>query len=156
MVQSDLEADSPAGHQGIACKVRLERLSGSGSGNPGESRVLIPGPKPARQCSALPRSEGPRGQKASEAKGRQRTSDQRKSVANRAISGVSSKPQLELLAEKQKSDSRCLHRKSDRFMLSNGRGRVSCRHHHRRCPCVPGSSPGRIPDDRREAQKALL
>ena len=44
------------------------------------------------------------------------------------------------------------------FILScsrNGRDRANCRR-RRRCLCAPGNNPGRRPDDRHAAQKALL
>jgi len=40
---------------------------------------------------------------------------------------------------------------------SSGRGLASFHPRHRRCcPCAPGSNPGRKPDDRHAARKALL
>jgi|ERR1035441_6874946 hypothetical protein len=42
---------------------------------------------------------------------------------------------------------------------STGCVRVKHHHHrrrHRRCPCAPGSNPGKIPDDLHEAQRVLL
>jgi len=39
--------------------------------------------------------------------------------------------------------------------MANDRGRAK-RRHRRRCPCAPGSNPGRKPDDRHAVRKALL
>ena len=62
----------------------------------------------------------------------------------------------DLLAKKQRPDSRGSGRESDHFKPSNGRGPVSCRPRRHRCPCAPGSNPGKTPGDRHAAQKALL
>lgn len=92
----------------------------------------------------------------SEQKKRAQTSYQRTSVANRADAAVSVGMHPQLRAQKQRSGSRRLPQEPDRLKPSNGRDRANFRRHHRHCPCGPGSNPGRIPDDRHAAQKALL
>jgi len=61
-----------------------------------------------------------------------------------------------IACEKAKVRSPLLFRESDRLEPRSDRGRANCRRHRHRCPCAPGSNPGKIPGDRREAQKALL
>jgi hypothetical protein len=68
---------------------------------------------------------------------------------------VSAAPQLSFLVEEKRSDSRRFLQESDRFNPNNGRALASFRR-RRRCPCAPGSSPGKTPDDHHEVQKALL